>query len=190
MWVSASGPASLALLWWGRRVGGLGPGLTSESADAARAVLRNDLSAGPRFCGTHRRCRSDLPGLGKRPGFSGSGGQRVRAIPQPRKGMTLTIVETRAVTGGVDTHADVHVAAALDPIGGLLGVAQFPASAAGYAAGVRVVEVDHSDRQDRRRQGKSDPLDAPRSSTPSSSASTNSSSRWSPPTLPACSPCT
>jgi hypothetical protein len=36
--------------------------------------------------------------------------------------MALTIVETRAITGGVDTHADVHVAAALDPIGGLLGV--------------------------------------------------------------------
>jgi transposase len=47
--------------------------------------------------------------------------------------MTLTIVETRAVTGGVDTHADVHVAAALDPIGGLLGVQEFPATAAGYA---------------------------------------------------------
>ena len=47
--------------------------------------------------------------------------------------MTLTIVETRAVTGGVDTHADVHVAAALDPIGGLLGVREFPATLAGYA---------------------------------------------------------
>ena len=47
--------------------------------------------------------------------------------------MTLTIVETRAVTGGVDTHADLHVAAALDPIGGLLGVAQFPTTPAGYA---------------------------------------------------------
>ena len=35
----------------------------------------------------------------------------------------MTIVEAaRAVTGGVDTHLDVHVAAALDPIGGLLGV--------------------------------------------------------------------
>ena len=45
----------------------------------------------------------------------------------------MTIVETRAVTGGVDTHADLHVAAALDPIGGLLGVAEFPATAAGYA---------------------------------------------------------
>jgi len=34
------------LRWCGRRVGGLGPGLTSDSADAARAVLRDDLSAG------------------------------------------------------------------------------------------------------------------------------------------------
>jgi transposase len=47
--------------------------------------------------------------------------------------MALTIVETRAITGGVDTHADVHVAAALDPVGGLLGVQEFPATAAGYA---------------------------------------------------------
>jgi transposase len=107
--------------------------------------------------------------------------------------MTVTIVETRAITGGVDTHADMHVAAALDPIGGLLGVQEFPATAAGYAsllgwlggfgtvclvgiegtgsygaglsrhvtaAGIRVVEVGRFDRQERRRQGKSDPLDA------------------------------
>ena len=47
--------------------------------------------------------------------------------------MTVIIVETRAITGGVDTHADVHVAAALDPIGGLLGVREFPATTAGYA---------------------------------------------------------
>jgi transposase len=46
----------------------------------------------------------------------------------------MTIVEdTRAITGGVDTHADMHVAAALDPIGGLLGVREFPATAAGCA---------------------------------------------------------
>jgi transposase len=45
----------------------------------------------------------------------------------------MTIVKTRAITGGVDTHADVHVAAALDPAGGLLGVEEFPATAAGYA---------------------------------------------------------
>jgi transposase len=46
----------------------------------------------------------------------------------------MTIVEDRrAVTGGVDTHAGTRVAAALDPIGGLLGVGEFPATAAGYA---------------------------------------------------------
>ncbi len=104
----------------------------------------------------------------------------------------MTILEdTRVITGGVDTHADMHVAAALDPLGGLLGVREFPATAAGYAdllswltgfgdlalvgvegtgsygaglarylaaARIRVVEVDRADRQDRHRQGKSDPL--------------------------------
>ena len=46
----------------------------------------------------------------------------------------MTIVEDRPViTGGVDTHADLHVAAALDPLGGLLGVREFPATATGYA---------------------------------------------------------
>src|SRR5579862_9252473 len=47
--------------------------------------------------------------------------------------MAMTIVETRAITGGVDTHAGTHVAAALDPVGGLLGVREFPVTAAGYA---------------------------------------------------------
>jgi len=37
-----------------------------------------------------------------------------------------------AVVGGVDTHLDVHVAAALDATGGLLGVESFPTTAAGY----------------------------------------------------------
>jgi transposase len=46
----------------------------------------------------------------------------------------MTILEdTRVITGGVDTHADMHVAAALDSLGGLLGVREFPATAAGYA---------------------------------------------------------
>ena len=46
----------------------------------------------------------------------------------------MTTVETPACHyGRVDTHADVHVAAALDPIGGLLGVQDFPATAADYA---------------------------------------------------------
>jgi len=105
----------------------------------------------------------------------------------------MTIVESRAVTGGVDTHLDVHVAAALDDVGGLLGTKEFPSTPAGYVAlvgwlegfgpvtrvgvegtgaygaglcrhlteiGVVVIEVNAANRQDRRRQGKSDPLDA------------------------------
>jgi transposase len=106
----------------------------------------------------------------------------------------MTIVEdARAITGGVDTHSEVHVAAVLGPVGGLLGTREFPATTAGYArlpgwlrefgdvalvgvegtgsygaglarylaaAGVRVVEVDRAGRQDRHRNGKSDPLDA------------------------------
>ena len=47
----------------------------------------------------------------------------------------MTIVEAaRGVTGGVDTHLDVHVAAALDPLGGLLGTERFETNAAGYKA--------------------------------------------------------
>ena len=46
----------------------------------------------------------------------------------------MTIVEEKlSITGGVDTHSEVHVAAALDPVGGLLGTREFPATAAGYA---------------------------------------------------------
>jgi len=46
----------------------------------------------------------------------------------------MTIVEsTRLVTGGVDTHLDVHVVAAVDASGGVLGVESFPTTPAGYA---------------------------------------------------------
>jgi transposase len=49
--------------------------------------------------------------------------------------MAMTIVEAaRTVTGGVDTHGDVHVAAALDPVGGLIGTESFAATPAGYRA--------------------------------------------------------
>ncbi len=45
----------------------------------------------------------------------------------------MTIVEAaRAVTGGVDTHLNVNVAAALDDIGGLLGVEEFATDAGGH----------------------------------------------------------
>ena len=106
----------------------------------------------------------------------------------------MTIVEaTRGVTGGVDTHLDVHVAAALDPLGALLGTESFGTDPAGYTsllawlesfgsvskvgvegtgsygaglarflrrADVEVIEVDRPNRAERRRSGKSDPLDA------------------------------
>ena len=42
-----------------------------------------------------------------------------------KKGAAMRIV---GVTGGVDTHADVHVAAAVDDNGGLLGFESFPAT--------------------------------------------------------------
>ena len=45
-----------------------------------------------------------------------------------------TVEAVRGVTGGVDTHRDVHVAAALDPLGGLLGTESFPTDPAGYKA--------------------------------------------------------
>ncbi len=38
------------------------------------------------------------------------------------------------ITGGVDTHLDVHVAAALDEHGGLLGTASFDTTPEGYSA--------------------------------------------------------
>src|SRR5258707_8042122 len=133
------------------------------------------------------------------PAWTRGGGSQVRRPAgachpfNQRREMALTIVETCAITGGVDTHADPHVAAALDPVGGLLGVREFPVTAAGYAgllgwlggfgtvclvgiegtgsygaglarhmsaAGVRVVEVDRSDRQAPPPPGKAHPLDA------------------------------
>jgi len=106
----------------------------------------------------------------------------------------MTIVETtRPITGGVDTHLDVHVAAAVDANGGVLGVESFATTPAGYgelcawletfgtvarvgvegtgaygaglarhlrSRGLVVIEVDRPNRQERRRNGKSDELDA------------------------------
>ena len=40
--------------------------------------------------------------------------------------------ESSVVTGGVDTHKDVHVAAVVDEIGKILGTKSFPATRAGY----------------------------------------------------------
>ena len=47
----------------------------------------------------------------------------------------MTIVEAPVgITSGVDTHLDKHVAAALDPLGRLVGTESFDADAAGYKA--------------------------------------------------------
>jgi transposase len=46
--------------------------------------------------------------------------------------VTIMVDTQRALTGGVDTHADVHVAAVIDPQGGLLGVESFATDLAGY----------------------------------------------------------
>src|SRR5580698_8761008 len=47
--------------------------------------------------------------------------------------MTVTNLP-RSITGGVDTHLDVHVAAALDERGSLLGIESFPTTEHGYKA--------------------------------------------------------
>ena len=47
--------------------------------------------------------------------------------------MTVTMVGvSRFVTGGVDTHKDVHVAAVVDEVGRSLGVGSFPTTLVGY----------------------------------------------------------
>ena len=43
----------------------------------------------------------------------------------------------RSVVGGVDTHADSHVAAVIDVNGGVLGIESFPAYHGGFGALVR-----------------------------------------------------
>ena len=63
----------------------------------------------------------------------------------------MTIVDpARPVTGGVDTHLDLNVAAALDPIGGLLGVAEFATTSSGLTG----VISDRSPMLSSSRQGR------------------------------------
>ncbi|MFD7499404.1 IS110 family transposase [Streptomyces sp. NPDC059832] len=106
---------------------------------------------------------------------------------------TTSATEQAAVFGGVDSHADtIHVAVITDR-GGHVADAEFPTTAAGYAAaiaflnahgtvtavgvegtssyglgftraarhaGLTVIEVNRPDKAERRRIGKSDPIDA------------------------------
>jgi transposase len=48
--------------------------------------------------------------------------------------MTMMAEMTGLVFGGVDTHAEVHVAAVVDQVGRVLGSESFPVTAGGYAA--------------------------------------------------------
>ena len=115
---SASGAASPTVIWRGRRVRSLGlPALPPSRRRRSRCPAKRSVGRAPSFSGTHRRCWVDLPVLDKRRGFPGPTASGCVPPLQPhRRGMALSIVETHAITGGVDTHADVHVAAgALDP---------------------------------------------------------------------------
>jgi transposase len=45
---------------------------------------------------------------------------------------TIAHQQPRQVIGGIDTHKDIHVAAAIDSVGRLLGIASFPVTRHGY----------------------------------------------------------
>jgi hypothetical protein len=62
--------------------------------------------------------------------------------------MTIVENQTITVTGGVDTHLDFHVAAAIDSNGGVLGVETFDTTTSGYRQLVARVAIV-CDRQDR-----------------------------------------
>lgn len=49
-----------------------------------------------------------------------------------RKGNTIMDQQRFEVTGGVDTHKEVHVAAAIDQLGRIMGTASFPTTQSGY----------------------------------------------------------
>lgn len=46
--------------------------------------------------------------------------------------MTIVGISPDHVIGGIDTHADVHVAAVVNHVGGVLEVGSFPTTTAGY----------------------------------------------------------
>lgn len=80
----------------------------------------------PRLGGRLEVLRQQLLGHGLLPGTCGTPLRK-------GKGMAMAIVDsTRPVVGGVDTHLDEHVAAVIDQVGGLLGVARFAVTPVGY----------------------------------------------------------
>src|SRR3954463_2890051 len=66
------------------------------------------------------------------PPVPAGGAQPIRA--HVREGSSSMHDQCRQVTGGVDTHGEVHVAAVVDATGRILGAEQFPATLPGYRA--------------------------------------------------------
>src|SRR5688500_136318 len=89
------------------------PGPVAHPAPTGRA-------AGPtRACRNQARCC-----LVRRPGR--------RGVNRSRRGVEADMSTIARITGGVDTHLNVHVAAALNDVGGVPGTASFPTTTAGY----------------------------------------------------------
>jgi transposase len=145
---------------------------------------------------THRSGERDLVGAWLRGPVPVLSAVPARAFPplaaETDEGMAMTTMteRKRRVTGGVDTHRDVNVVAALDERGSELGVQSFATTPAGYRAALRwlrrfgtlekvgvegtgsygagltrylhseVIEISCPNRQRRRSHGKSDPVDA------------------------------
>ena len=103
---------------------------------------QRDLSAPAGRCSCaltgHGRC-DFIRAWPKAPSLSCPTARPVCAAPHPtmsgRTTMTSITPQDAAigeVAGGVDTHADTHTAAVIDPVGRVVGTEQFPATPAGY----------------------------------------------------------
>ena len=65
--------------------------------------------------------------------------------------MTIVGTSPDAVIGGVDTHADTHVAAVINHVGGVVGVESFTTTQAGYRRSMQWPQPERRYRV--RRQG-------------------------------------
>src|SRR5271154_2950938 len=112
------------------------PGLTPLiPADVLSDCPENDSSAWLGHSSTPPVGRSDLIGACRTgPSLSCPSSRRCGVThPKRKEQMTMTTI-ARTITGGVDTHLDVHVAAALDERGALLVTESFATTPKGYEA--------------------------------------------------------
>ena len=80
----------------------------------------------------------------------------------------------RRITGGVDTHLDVHVAAAFDDRGALLGVESFPTTPDGYRELLAWLEASARSSSSGSRAPAATAPDSPATSTARASGSSRS----------------